>query len=265
MEVIIQPTPEDCAEIGGRMIKALLERKANAVLGLATGSTPLPLYEELVRLRREESLDFSGVTSFNLDEYIGLPGDHPCSYRHFMQQNLFNHINIRPERTHVPNGLAVDIKAECNAYESAIQAVGGIDLQVLGLGADGHIAFNEPGSSLGSRTRIKTLTHKTREDNARFFDSIEDVPRHCITMGVGTIMECRKLLLFAFGEGKAEIIARAVEGPITAMVPASALQLHQNVKILLDEAAASKLEQLDYYKEVFSNKPDWQHASRDDS
>ena len=239
--------------------------RANAVLGLATGSTPLPLYEELVRLRREESLDYSGVTSFNLDEYIGLPGDHPCSYRHFMQQNLFNHINIRPERTHVPNGLAVDIKAECNAFESAIQAVGGIDLQVLGLGADGHIAFNEPGSSLGSRTRIKTLTHKTREDNARFFDSIDDVPRHCITMGVGTIMECRKLLLFASGEGKAEIIARAVEGPITAMVPASALQLHQNVKILLDEPAASKLEQLDYYKEVFSNKPDWQHASRDDS
>lgn len=265
MEVIIQPTPKDCAEIGGRIIKTLLGRKANAVLGLATGSTPVPLYEELTRLRRDEGLDFSGVTSFNLDEYVGLPGDHPCSYRFFMQQHLFNNINIRPERTHVPNGLAVDIKAECNAYESAIQAVGGIDLQVLGLGSDGHIAFNEPGSSLGSRTRIKTLTQETRQDNARFFDSFDQVPQHCITMGVGTIMECRKLLLFAFGEAKAEVIAKAVEGPITSMVPASALQLHQNVKILVDEAAASKLVQLDYYKEVFTKKPDWQRAGREDS
>lgn len=263
MEIIIQPTQEDCARIGGKIVANLLRQKANAVLGLATGSTPVALYEEMIRMRRDEDLDFSHVTTFNLDEYIGLPGDHPCSYRHFMQQQLFNHINVRPERTHVPNGLAVDIKAECNAYESSIQAVGGIDMQVLGLGSDGHIAFNEPGSSLGSRTRIKTLTQKTREDNARFFDSIDEVPRHCITMGVGTIMECRKLLLFAFGESKAEIIARAVEGPITSMVPASALQLHQNVKILVDEAAASKLVQLDYYMEVFSNKPDWQRAGKE--
>jgi len=264
MEIIIQPTPEDCARIGGKIVASLLRRKPNAVLGLATGSTPEPLYAELVRMRREDALDFAGVTTFNLDEYIGLPSDHPCSYRYFMQEQLFDHVNVRPERTHVPDGLAVDIKAECEAYEKSIIAAGGIDLQVLGVGTDGHIAFNEPASSLGSRTRIKTLTQKTREDNARFFDSIDEVPRHCITMGVGTIMECRKLVLFAFGEAKAKVIAAAVEGPVSAMVPASALQLHQNVKILIDEAAASKLQQRDYYKEVFTHKPDWQRAGSAD-
>ena len=258
MEIIIQDTAEDCAKLGAAIIRQTMERKANTVLGLATGSTPLKLYEELVRMRREDDLDFSRITTFNLDEYIGLPGDHPCSYRHFMQENLFNKVNVRPERTHVPNGQAVDIEAECLAYENAIRAVGGIDVQVLGIGTDGHIAFNEPVSSLGSRTRIKTLTQATREDNARFFDSMEDVPRHCITMGVGTIMECRKLLLFAFGEAKAETIAKTVEGPLTAMIPATALQLHPDVKIFLDEAAASKLDHHDYYKEVYNNKPSWQ-------
>jgi glucosamine-6-phosphate deaminase len=200
------------------------------------------------------------VTSFNLDEYIGLPGDHPCSYRHFMQEHLFNKINMKPERTHVPDGMAVNIEAECRAYEHKIHAVGGIDVQVLGIGTDGHIAFNEPGSSLGSRTRIKTLTQKTREDNARYFKSLDEVPRHCITMGVGTIMECRKLLLFAFGEGKAEIIAEAVEGPMSAMVPASALQMHPDVVILVDEAAGSKLKLNDYYKHIYANKPAWQKS-----
>jgi glucosamine-6-phosphate deaminase len=258
MEVIIQPNPSDCAAAGARIIGKLLEAKANAVLGLATGSTPLPLYGELVRMNRAGEVDFSGVTSFNLDEYIGLPGDHPCSYRYFMEQELFKDINIEPGRTHVPDGLADDVGEHCRAYEQAILDCGGIDLQILGLGSDGHIGFNEPGSSLGSRTRIKTLTGETREDNARFFDSIEEVPRHCITMGVATIMECRQIVLFAFGEAKAEIIATAIEGPVSAMVPASALQMHPEVKILLDEAAASRLKQKDYYKEVFAGKPSWQ-------
>ncbi len=259
MEVIIKDTPQECAKAGAGIIAKAMGQKPNFVLGLATGSTPVSLYKELIRRHREEGLEFSNCTSFNLDEYIGLAPDHPCSYRRFMQEELFDHIDMRPENTNVPNGLAEDIRAECASYELAIKAVGGIDVQVLGIGTDGHIAFNEPGSSLGSRTRIKTLTAKTREDNARFFDSMDDVPRHCITMGVGTIMECEKLLLFAFGESKAEIIAKAVEGPVTAMVPASALQLHRDVKILLDEPAASKLKQHDYYHEVFDFKPDWQH------
>ena len=258
MEIIITPEPEGCARVGANIIEKTIKRKANTVLGLATGSTPVQLYQELIRRRRDDGLDFSHITSFNLDEYVGLPGDHPCSYRHFMQQELFNHVNIRAERTHVPNGMAVDIEQECLAYEHSIRSVGGIDVQVLGIGTDGHIAFNEPASSLGSRTRIKTLTTKTREDNARFFSSMDEVPTHCITMGVGTIMECRKLLLFAFGESKAEIIAEAVEGPITAMVPASALQMHPDVIILVDEAASSKLKQHDYYKQIYDNKPDWQ-------
>lgn len=260
MEVIISPTSEDSARLGADIITHAMKHKPNVVLGLATGSTPVCLYNELIRRRREENLDFAGVTSFNLDEYIGLPSDHPCSYRHFMQEHLFNKINMKPERTHVPDGMAVNIDQECLAYEHKIHAVGGIDVQVLGIGADGHIAFNEPGSSLGSRTRIKTLTQETREDNARFFNSIDEVPRHCITMGVGTIMECRKLLLFAFGESKAEIIAAAVEGPMTAMVPASALQMHQDVVILVDEAAGSKLKLHDYYKHIYANKPAWQKS-----
>ena len=258
MEVIIQPNAGDCAAMGARIIGKLMKSKADAVLGLATGSTPLPLYGELIRMNRSGEIDFSGVTSFNLDEYIGLPGDHPCSYRYFMEKELFKDINIEADQAHVPDGLAIDVSEQCSAYEESIRACGGIDLQILGLGSDGHIGFNEPGSSLGSRTRIKTLTGKTREDNARFFDSIEEVPRHCITMGVATIMECREILLFAFGEAKAEIIARAVEGPVSAMVPASALQMHQKVKILIDEAAASRLEHADYYREVFAGKPPWQ-------
>jgi glucosamine-6-phosphate deaminase len=258
MEVIIQPSPAECAAMGARIFGKLLEQKADAVLGLATGSTPVPLYGELVRLHRDGQLDFSGATSFNLDEYIGLPGDHPCSYRYFMQQELFKDINIKPDRTHVPDGLADDVDGHCKAYEQAILDCGGIDLQVLGLGTDGHIGFNEPGSSLGSRTRIKTLTGKTREDNARFFERIEEVPRHCITMGVATIMDCRQILLFAFGEGKADIIAKAIEGPVSAMVPASVLQMHPDVKIFIDDAAASRLKHRDYYSEVFAGKPSWQ-------
>ncbi|MEM0898081.1 MAG: glucosamine-6-phosphate deaminase [Verrucomicrobiota bacterium] len=258
MEVIIKDTPEDCARAGGGIIAKAMKKKPNYVLGFATGSTPVPLYEDLISRYEAGEIDFSAAASFNLDEYIGLAPDHPCSYRRFMQEKLFDKVNLRPENTNIPNGLAQDIKAECLSYELAIRAVGGIDLQILGIGTDGHIAFNEPGSSLGSRTRIKTLTAKTREDNARFFESLPDVPRHCITMGVGTIMECERLLLFAFGEGKAEIIAKAVEGPVTAMVPASALQLHRDVKIILDEPAASALKLRDYYKEVFEFKPDWQ-------
>ena len=173
-----------------------------------------------------------------------------------MDENFFNLVDIDQGFTHVPNGMADDIPDECYKYENSIKQSGGIDLQILGIGSDGHIGFNEPGSSLGSRTRIKTLTRETIKDNARFFDDEEQVPRHCITMGVGTILDARSVLLFAFGEGKADIVSKSIEGPITAMIPASVLQMHQNVTVILDEKAASKLSRIDYYRDVFANKPE---------
>ena len=255
MEIIILPSKEDCAKLGGQLIFNLVKDNPECVLGLATGSTPVPLYEELIRLHKENNLSFSNVTSFNLDEYIGLSKNHPCSYRYFMQEQLFDSVDINFNSTHVPNGLAEDIQAECEAYEQSILDAGGIDLQILGIGSDGHIGFNEPCSSLSSRTRMKTLTGETIKDNARFFESENEVPRHCITMGVGTILDTKSVLLFAFGAGKSDIIAKAVEGPISSMVPASALQLHPKVKVILDDAAASKLVNIDYYKEVYANRP----------
>ncbi|MFZ4681961.1 MAG: glucosamine-6-phosphate deaminase [Terrimicrobiaceae bacterium] len=258
MEVIIQPSSQEASVLGARLVARLLRRKPSAVLGLATGSTPLPLYHELIRLHREEKLDFHGVTSFNLDEYLGLPPAHPASYHHFMRENFFRHVNIPEANTHIPNGLAADVPAFCQAYEDAIKAAGGIDLQILGIGGDGHIGFNEPSSSLVSRTRIKSLTRRTRQDNARYFSREDEIPRHVITMGVGTIMEAREIVLLAFGEGKAEAVAAAVEGPITASVPASILQLHERATILLDEAAAGNLRRGEYYRWVYENKPAWQ-------
>lgn len=254
MEVIIQPDPQAAADIAARIIAGLLARKPDAVLGLATGGTPLPLYQKLVAT----NLDWSRVTTFNLDEYIGIPREHPQSYHSFMWQNLFQHTNINRENVHIPDGNAPDIPASCDEYESRIRKAGGIDLQLLGIGGDGHIGFNEPTSSLASRTRIKTLTRQTCQDNARFFGSEEAVPRHVITMGIGTIMDARQVVMLAFGQHKARAIAGAVEGPVTSMNPASALQLHPSVKVCLDEEAASQLQKSDYYRWVYANKPDWQ-------
>jgi glucosamine-6-phosphate deaminase len=186
-------------------------------------------------------VDFSKITTFNLDEYVGIPPDHEQSYNRFMWDNLFSHINAHPRFVHIPNGMASDINAHCEWYEQEIQNYGGLDLQVLGIGANGHIAFNEPGSSLGSRTRVKTLTKTTREDNARFFGSLENVPRNALTMGVGTVMEARELLLIASGDSKAEAIREAIEGPLTAMVPASIIQMHRKATVIVDQAAASRL------------------------
>ena len=205
-------------------------------------------------------LDWSRVRTFNLDEYLGLAPEHPQSYHHFMWENLFRHVNIRPENVHIPDGLASDVPAFCADYEARIRAVGGIDLQLLGIGSDGHIGFNEPSSSLASRTRIKTLTQRTRADNARFFASADEVPSHVITMGIGTIMEARTNLLLAFGAKKAQALAEAAEGPVTAMNPASALQLHPDTRVCLDEAAATQLKRADYYRWVFANKPQWQRV-----
>ncbi len=258
MEVLIFDEQERASLYAAKIFAKQIREKPAAVLGLATGSTPLLLYRELRRQHEDEGLDFSGITSFNLDEYVGLDGDHPSSYRYFMQQALFDHINVEPDRVHLPNGMSDDVPATCAGYESDIRAAGGIDLQVLGLGSDGHIGFNEPSSSLASRTRIKTLTQETREDNARFFDSPADVPRHCITMGIGTILDTRQIVLLAFGEQKAAAVQQVVEGPISAMWPATILQMHSSVVVLLDEAAAASLSKKDYYKEVAANKPDWQ-------
>lgn len=254
MEIIIQPTAEAATSVAARTIARLLREKPNAVLGLATGSTPLLLYRELIRMQ----LDWRQVTTFNLDEYVGLAPTHPQSYHSFMEEHLFRHINIAKKNIHIPDGLAKDIPKFCAKYEKQIRAAGGIDLQVLGIGTDGHIGFNEPTSSLASRTRIKTLTPQTRKDNARFFGNEDAVPHHCITMGIGTIMEARQNVLLAFGAGKARAIAEAAEGPITACNPASVLQMHPTVKVCLDPAAASLLKRADYYRWVYDNKPVWQ-------
>lgn len=254
MEIIIHETPTGATDIAARIIARLLREKPGAVLGLATGSTPLLLYRKLVDM----NLDWSRVTTFNLDEYIGLPREHPQTYHRFMWENLFRHINIPKEQIHIPDGNAADVPAFCEAYEARIRNAGGIDLQVLGIGTDGHIGFNEPTSSLASRTRIKTLTRQTRKDNARFFGNESEVPHHVITMGIGTIMEARTNLLLAFGENKARAIADAVEGPITSVSPASILQMHPVVKVCLDESAAGALQRADYYRWVYDHKPEWQ-------
>lgn len=250
MRVIVEVDHSGVSKRAARFVADLVRRRPNCVLGLATGGTPLGMYTELIRMHREEGLDFSRVVTFNLDEYVGLSATHPQSYRYFMQQNFFDHINIDARDTHVPDGRALDFDAYCEQYERLIAEEGGIDLQVLGIGGDGHIAFNEPGSSLGSRTRLKTLTAETIRDNARFFGGEQQVPHLAITMGVGTILESRQCLLLAAGKNKAKAIRETIEGPITAQVTASALQLHRDVIAILDEEAARLLERRDYYLEV---------------
>ena len=228
------------SDLAAEKIANLIKEKPNAVIGFATGSTPLGLYQRLVGMHKD-GLDFSGITTFNLDEYIGLAPDHIQSYAYFMHRHLFSHINVTPERVHLPDGMSDDIDGHCAWYEEQIEKAGGLDLQILGIGANGHLAFNEPGSSLGSRTRIKTLTSDTVRNNARFFDTPDQVPKYAITMGVGTIMEARSLLLLASGTGKAEAIRATLEGPVTAMIPATIVQLHRDAHTVIDEPAASSL------------------------
>lgn len=249
MLVIIRKDYQEASAEAARLISDRLLKKPNLVLGLATGSTPLGLYRELTRMHVEDRLDFSKVTTFNLDEYIGLPSAHNQSYHYFMRESLFDHINVDAHNIYIPDGMTDDVDAFCEWYEAQMRIAGGIDLQVLGIGANGHIAFNEPGSSLGSRTRIKTLTERTVRDNARFFATKTEVPRYAITMGIGTIMDARELVLIASGESKAEAIRAAVEGPITAMVPASIIQMHRRAYVVLDEEAASALSR-EYVEEL---------------
>ena len=245
-------------------IASLIRTKAGkgemCVLGLATGSTPTTVYTELVRMHREEGLSFKNVVTFNLDEYYPMQPDMLQSYVRFMNEYLFNHIDIDRKNIHIPDGtISFDrVESFCRGYEEKITALGGLDLQILGIGRTGHIGFNEPGSGINSRTRIITLDHLTKVDAASDFFGEENVPRRAVTMGVGTIMESREIVLLAFGAGKADAVAAAVEGPITASVPASVLQLHQRTTVLLDEAAAANLRRGEYYRWVFDNKPAWQ-------
>ena len=250
MRVVVEPHPQAVGCRAAHLVAETVRRRPTCVLGLATGGTVLGMYNELIRLHREQGLDFSRVTSFNLDEYVGLGPSDPHSYRYFMQQNFFDHVNIDVRNTHVPDGRALDFEAHCEQYEKMIHDEGGIDLQILGIGSDGHIAFNEPGSSLGSRTRLKTLTPETIRDNARFFGDESLVPRCAITMGVGTLRESRCCLLLATGPAKAQAIRDTIDGPATAQVTASALQLHREVITILDEEAASLLQRRDYYRQV---------------
>ncbi|MGV1005788.1 MAG: glucosamine-6-phosphate deaminase [Candidatus Nanopelagicales bacterium] len=259
MEVVIVETPADAAPIVADAYTRLLNVKPDAILGLATGSTPLGVYHELIRRHKEEGLSFAQVHSFNLDEYVGLPEGHPEAYSTFIRREFTDQVDIPAQAVRGPDGLAEDLLQAAIDYDNAIVNSGGIDLQILGIGSDGHIAFNEPMSSLGSRTRLKTLTEQTREDNARFFDGdIEAVPRMCLTQGIGTIMEARHVIMLGFGENKADAVHACVEGPVMAKWPASALQFHPRCTVVVDEAAASKLDEHDYYKTTFSKKPEWQ-------
>jgi glucosamine-6-phosphate deaminase len=256
MEVVIAP-PGELARLAADAVEGLVRANPEAVLGLATGSSPLAVYDELVR-RHKEGLSFARARAFMLDEYVGLSADHPERYRNVIEKEFASRVDLAPGAVQGPDGLAADLPTACAAYEASIADAGGVDLQILGIGADGHLAFNEPGSSLSSRTRVKTLTARTREDNARFFAGVDEVPHHVVTQGLGTILEARHLLMVATGEGKARPVARALEGPVSAACPASILQLHERATVLLDPAAAAELEHREHYEETWASRPAWQ-------
>ena len=258
VEVIIQPTKDAAALLVARVIAHDLRANPHLVLGLATGKTMECVYRHLVRMHKDEGLDFSVCRTFNLDEYVGLPPENEHSYRFYMNEHLFNQVNIDKRSTHLPNGMAADLDAECQRYEALIQKFGGIDLQLLGIGKAGHIGFNEPLSALRSRTRVKALTPTTLRQNAPLFGGEDKMPRRAITMGVGTIIEARRCLLLATGDSKADVIAQAVEGPITSMVTASALQLHPRCTVVVDEEAGAKLKEKEYYRWIFEKEPEWE-------
>lgn len=259
MEIVILREHREAAELAAAAIVDVVRSKEHPVLGLATGSSPVPVYRALTRHHREEGVSFAGCSAFTLDEYVALPADHPASYRSVIRSDFTAHIDIDDSRVHAPDGTAEDLPAAAAAYEAAIETAGGVDIQLLGIGSDGHVGFNEPTSSLCSRTRIKTLTEQTRRDNARFFDDdLTAVPTHCLTQGLGTILQARHLILLAQGGGKAEAVRQLVEGPVSARWPATALQWHPHVSVLVDEDAAQGLELADYYRHAWENKPTWQ-------
>lgn len=258
MEIIVLETYNEISQAAAEIVVQSVQQAEKIVLGLATGSTPVGLYQELVARYKKNEVDFSNTVTFNLDEYVGLDPKHPESYNSFMEQHFFGEINVPAKQRYIPPSNISNLKEIdhfCRWYEEEIQRHGGIDLQILGIGVDGHIGFNESSSSLRSRTRLTTLARSTIEANSKFFDGyVDSVPKMSITMGVGTIMEANRCILLANGENKAEAVANAIEGPITASVPASALQMHPNTTIIIDAAAAKKLKHLEYYKWVYQNK-----------
>lgn len=253
MEILIVPGPKETGLVVADVIVGAIEAGATT-LGLATGSSPLAAYAELARRYERGAVSFAGLQAYLLDEYVGLAADHPQAYAHFIQEHLVGRVDLDPDRVHGPDGATPDVLAEAARYEAAIAAAGPVDVQVLGIGANGHIGFNEPSSSLTSRTRIKTLTAQTRRDNARFFGSLDEVPHHVITQGLGTICEARHLVLTASGSHKAAAVAAAVEGPLSASCPASVLQWHPHATVVVDEAAAADLRADDFYRYVREHK-----------
>ncbi|MCA1809747.1 MAG: glucosamine-6-phosphate deaminase [Kiritimatiellia bacterium] len=257
MDVVVLPDPRRAERLAARLIADELRGNPRLVLGLATGRTMEQVYRELVELHRREALDFAGCRSFNLDEYAGLPATSPNSYRAYMQRHLFDQVNLDPANTHLPDGTAGDLAAECSRYEELIEQCGGIDLQLLGIGLDGHIGFNEPLSSFASRTRVVMLSPETMAQNGPLFDDLGQMPRRALTMGVGTILEANRCLLLATGAEKNRIVTQFVEGPLTAMISASALHLHPHCTVILDEAAGGGLQGLEHYRWIFANEPKW--------
>ena len=259
MEVVIVDDADAAATIVAGVMLSVLADRPDPVIGLATGSSPLAAYAKLIEAHRAGAMTAAHARAVLLDEYVGLPPGHPESYRAFILRELVDQIDLPPARLFGPDVHADDLGAACARYDATIAELGGVDVQLLGIGGDGHIGFNEPGSSLSSRTRVKTLTDATRADNARFFGGDpEAVPRHVVTQGLGTILEARHLVLIACGAAKASPIGRAVEGPLTAFCPASVLQLHRHVTVVVDEPAAAELQLAEYYRQTYAHKPSWQ-------
>ncbi|MEM9650897.1 MAG: glucosamine-6-phosphate deaminase [Actinomycetota bacterium] len=256
-EVVIVEQPDLAGRLIGRHIADSIRRQPSFTLGVATGSTPLPVYGALAT-EIEMGLDVSQVSAFALDEYVGLPLGHPESYRSVVDREVTGPLGLDPALVHIPDGAEANVETSGERFEALLSRHGGVDLQLLGIGSDGHVGFNEPGSSLASRTRVKTLTEQTRRDNARFFVGPDEVPTHCVTQGIGTILDAAHLVLLAFGAAKADALAAAVEGPVTSSLPASCLQLHRHVTVVVDEPAAAELTRAGYYRSVFANKPAWQ-------
>jgi len=257
-QVVVVEGPPEAGALAAETILLALQVKPNLVLGLATGSSPQPVYSELASSIRNQHIDVSHVRGFALDEYVGLSPDHPASYHSTIHREVVVPLGLDPDLVLVPRGNITEVSHAGEDFEERLSQSGGVDIQLLGVGSNGHVGFNEPGSSLASLTRVKTLAEQTRRDNARFFDSPEEVPTHCVTQGIGTILRAKRIILLAFGASKAQALSRAVEGPITSSCPASAIQLHPRVTVLADLEAASQLTQLDYYQRAWRSKPEWQ-------
>ncbi|ROS52504.1 glucosamine-6-phosphate deaminase [Frigoribacterium sp. PhB24] len=258
MEIIILPTPAEVGRVAAAKIASVVQKKPAAVIGLATGSSPQVVYADLQRRVEAGEISFAEARGFALDEYVGIPLEHPESYASVIARDVIGPLGFDPSRVRVPDGRAGDLEAAAREYDAAIRDAGGVDVQILGIGANGHIGFNEPTSSFASRTRVKTLAPSTREANARFFESLDQVPAHCMTQGLGTILDAHELVLVAHGAAKAAAVAAAIEGPLSSFVPGSALQLHESATVVLDEEAAAGLQLANYYRHTYDHKPEWQ-------